>query len=102
MCRQSKALKNFKEVCKRRQANLLDPNWGGSNEARGFPQWYMGMTTLEYIRRFQNLSHTLEVNFVFANKHSLNPAPCLDPYEPEVVLLLDDEVDESGAGSVYP
>jgi len=89
MSAQSKALKNYKEQCKRRQANLLDPAWGGSEAARGFPQFYPGMTTTEYVRRFQGLSPTKEVNFVFANKHSLNAAPMLDPFEPEVLEELD-------------
>lgn len=85
MAAQSKALKNYKEVCKRRQENLLDPSFGGSNAARAFPQWFPGMPTFEYVRRFQNLSPMKDCGYVFAPR----TAPSLDPDEPEVIEILD-------------
>jgi hypothetical protein len=91
MAAQSKALKNYKEQCKRRQANLLDPSFGGSNAARAFPQWYPGMLTSEYVRRFQALSPMKECGYIYSFSHV---APMLDIYSPEVV-------DESDAGGVY-
>jgi hypothetical protein len=87
----AKSLKNYKAQCKRRQQNLLDPAWGGSNAARAFPRWYPGMLTSEYLRRFQNLSPMKECSYIYSFSHV---APMLDPYEPEVV-------DESNAGGVY-
>jgi hypothetical protein len=88
--KQSKALKNYKEQCVRRAANLLDPTWGGSHAGRAFPRWEPGMTTFEYVRRFQNLSPMIPCSYTFAPR----TAAMLDPFEPEVVLLLDDEVAE--------
>jgi len=85
MTTQSKALKNYKAVCKRRQENLLDPNWGGSAEARCFPRWEPGMTTREYLRRYQNLCNTLAVGYTYADR----AAAMLDPFEPEVVEELE-------------
>ena len=79
--KQSKALKNFKEQCKRRQANLLDPNWRQHEDLFAAPLWFPGMATAEYLRRFQNLCHTKPVVFFFADR----AAPCLNPLEPEVV-----------------
>ena len=90
MAAQSKALKNYKEVCKRRQENLLDPSFGGSNAARAFPQWYPGMPTFEYIRRFENLSPMKRADgYVYADRHTARPSPMLNPDEPEVLEELD-------------
>lgn len=85
MAAQSKALKNFKEQCKRRQQNLADPAWGGSHEGRAFPRWEPGMSTFEYVRRFQNLSPMKPCGYVFAPR----VAAMLDPFEPEVVEERD-------------
>jgi hypothetical protein len=95
MAAQSKALKNYKEQCVRRAANLLDPTWGVSHAGRAFPQFYIGMSTDEYIRRFENLSPMKHADgWVYADRHTSRPSPMLNPDEPEVVLLLDDEVAE--------
>ena len=85
MSAQPKALKNYKEQCKRRAANLLDPSFGDAAAARAFPQWFPGMPTFEYVRRFQNLSPMKDCSYVFAPR----TAPSLDPSEPEVVEELD-------------
>ena len=86
MAAQSKALKNYKEVCKRRQENLLDPSFGGCHAGRAFPRWLPGMTTFEYVRRFQNLSPMKDCGYRFAPRI----APMLDPFEPEVIEERDE------------
>jgi hypothetical protein len=90
MARQSKALKNYKEQCVRRAKNLLDPSFGGSNAARAFPQFYIGMSTDEYIRRFENLSPMKRADgYSYADRHTARPSPMLNPDEPEVLEELD-------------
>jgi hypothetical protein len=73
------ALANERRRQRTRNRQLLDPNL--DRHMRAFPLWVAGMTTAEYLRRFQNLCHTRVVGFTYADR----VAPALDPLLPEVV-----------------
>jgi hypothetical protein len=77
------ALANERRRQRTRNRQLLDPNLDRHMQA--FPLWVAGMTTAEYLRRFQSLCHTKPVVFAFADR----AAPYLNPLEPEVVEIID-------------